>query len=160
MYGELRPVGGGKSIALTKSTLLVGRKDVCDIVLRFPNVSSAHCQLVLHEGYWHVRDLQSTNGTLVNGAKVTEARLPPGAMLSITRTHRFRVEYSPADLGAERSPEDEVSLSKVLSKSLAEAAGCRPDELRRAAEKLGDAARHELLSGDRDPFRDPNRPVE
>ncbi len=58
MYGELLPVGGGDPIPLLKKSLLVGRRESCDIVLRFSNVSAHHCQLTVNGGYWHVRDLQ------------------------------------------------------------------------------------------------------
>ena len=103
MYGELVPVGGGDTIPLLKKTLLVGRRESCDIVLRFPNVSAHHCQLQIDSGYWYVRDQKSRNGLKVNGTRVTEKRLDPGDMLSIA-THRYTVQYSPADLGAVGPP--------------------------------------------------------
>jgi adenylate cyclase len=43
MYGELVPVGGGDNIPLLKPNLIVGRRESCDIVLRFANVSGQHC---------------------------------------------------------------------------------------------------------------------
>ncbi len=62
MFGELIPVGGGDTIPLLKKTLLVGRRESCDIVLRFPNVSAHHCQLQVEGGYWYVHDQKSRNG--------------------------------------------------------------------------------------------------
>ena len=47
MYGELVPQGGGDPIPLLKKSLLVGRRESCDIVLRFSNVSAHHCQLTV-----------------------------------------------------------------------------------------------------------------
>ena len=47
MYGELIPQGGGDPIPLLKKTLLLGRRESCDIVLRFSNVSAHHCQLTV-----------------------------------------------------------------------------------------------------------------
>ena len=35
MYGELIPLGGGDPIPLLKKQLLIGRRESCDIVLRF-----------------------------------------------------------------------------------------------------------------------------
>jgi adenylate cyclase len=52
MYGELIPQGGGDPIPLLKKQLLVGRRESCDIVLRFANVSAHHCQLFVNGGYW------------------------------------------------------------------------------------------------------------
>ena len=48
MYGELIPVGGGDPIPLLKKSLLIGRRESCDIVLRFSNVSAHHCQLTVN----------------------------------------------------------------------------------------------------------------
>src|SRR5215218_930294 len=78
MYGELIPVGGGDPIPLLKKNLLVGRRESCDIVLRFSNVSAHHCQLTVNNGYWYVKDMESRNGIKVNGVRVTEKRLTPG----------------------------------------------------------------------------------
>ena len=85
MYGELHPVGGGDPIPLLKVILLVGRRESSDIVLRFPNVSGNHCELELVEGYWYVNDLNSRNGTKVNGERVKKQRLIPDDKLSIAR---------------------------------------------------------------------------
>ena len=51
MFGELVPPGGGDPVPLLQKKLLVGRRDSCDIALRFPNVSSRHCELELVSGY-------------------------------------------------------------------------------------------------------------
>ena len=45
MFGELIPVGGGDPIPLMKEQLVIGRREKCDIVLRFANVSGEHCEL-------------------------------------------------------------------------------------------------------------------
>jgi len=119
MYGELDPVGGGDPIPLLKETLLCGRRESCDIVLRFSNVSSQHCQLELHSGYWYVRDLNSKNGVRVNDARVTEKRLDPGDTLRIAK-HRFTVNYSPIDLGAIGPPPNDSMPGNVMQKSLLE----------------------------------------
>ena len=78
MYGELTPQGGGDPIPLLKETLTIGRRESCDIVLRFGNVSGQHCQLSLENGYWFVQDNNSQNGTKVNGVRVVRKRLDPG----------------------------------------------------------------------------------
>lgn len=122
MYGELIPLGGGDPIPLLKKALLVGRRESCDIVLRFSNVSAHHCQLTLLGGYWYVKDLKSRNGVKVNGARVTEKRVDPGDELSVAR-HKYQLMYSPADLGAVGPPPPEVFEQDMFSKSLLERAG-------------------------------------
>jgi predicted component of type VI protein secretion system len=122
MYGELVPVGGGDPIPLLKKMLLVGRRESCDIVLRFSNVSAHHCQLTVNGGYWYVRDLKSRNGVKVNGARVQEKRLHPGDVLSVG-THNYELKYSPVDTGAVGPPPTEVSEPEMFGKSLLERAG-------------------------------------
>jgi adenylate cyclase len=122
MYGHLIPVGGGDEIPLLKKKLLVGRRESCDIVLRFRNVSAHHCELVLNEGYWFVRDKGSRNGTKVNGIRVMEKRLDMGDTLSIAK-HKFEVRYSPTELGAIGPPPAEDLPRDIMDKSLLERAG-------------------------------------
>ncbi len=122
MYGELLPQAGGDPIPLLKRSLLVGRRESCDIVLRFPNVSAHHCQLTCAGGYWYVRDLESRNGTKVNGVCVTEKRLDPGDVLSIAK-HKYDVKYSPVEIGAVGPPPEEEPGDEIFGKSLLDRAG-------------------------------------
>jgi len=93
MLGELMPCGGGDPIPLMKSKLSVGRKDFCDIVLRYANVSSRHCELELNDGYWFIRDLGSTNGIRVNGSSCDSQCLMPGDEVWIAR-YRYNIHYT------------------------------------------------------------------
>jgi pSer/pThr/pTyr-binding forkhead associated (FHA) protein len=122
MYGELQPLGGGDPIPLLKTTLMVGRRESADIVLRFPNVSGHHCEMTLVNGYWHVRDLGSSNGTKVNGVRVTEQRIAPGDKLSIAK-HEYEVSYEPAELGASELPAEPSAQESIFGRSLLESAG-------------------------------------
>ena len=123
MYGELVPVGGGDNIPLLRASLTIGRRESCDIVLRFSNVSGQHCQLSLENGYWFVQDSNSQNGTKVNGSRIVRKRLDPGDMLSMAK-HKYTIKYSPTDNGATGPPpSDEEDLESVLSKSLLDRAG-------------------------------------
>jgi hypothetical protein len=129
MYGELIPVGGGDPIPLLKKNLLVGRRESCDVVLRFSNVSAHHCQLTVTGGYWYVRDLQSRNGIKVNGNRVNEKRLDPGDVLSVAK-HNYQVQYSPTELGAVGPPPPENSQQEaIFSKSLLERAGLQRSQV-------------------------------
>jgi len=161
MYGELVPVGGGDTIPLLKKSLLVGRRESCDIVLRFPNVSAHHCQLTLLGGYWYVRDLQSRNGVKVNSVKVTEKRIDPDDTLAVAK-HYYEVHYSPSDLGAIGPPPAETgaAIADIFSKSLLERAGLAkdvdvPDErVERDFRK-----RYDVTNNESRQIKDRNRPV-
>ena len=94
MLGKLAPCGGGPPILLLKPRLVVGRLSDCDVPLSFPSVSSRHCELELLDGFWHVRDLGSTNGTRVNGTACAAEWLLPDDVLGLSK-HRYSVLYKP-----------------------------------------------------------------
>lgn len=121
MFGELVPQGGGDPVPLLKTKLLVGRRNTsCDIALRFPNVSSRHCELELVGGYWLVRDLDSSNGTKVNGVRVRSKWIMPGDELAVAK-HRFKIDY---DVAAGTPPPPPIVEETVnLGTSLLEKAG-------------------------------------
>lgn len=125
MYGELVPLGGGIPIVLDKKNLLVGRANECDVVLPLRTVSSQHCRLILHEGYWRIKDLDSRNGTRVNNVKVDEHVVEPGDMIALAN-HKYELRYSPSDLGATGPPPaDDIfdSPEDIFGHSLFERAG-------------------------------------
>ncbi len=122
-YGFLVPSGGGEDIPLRKERILIGRRENCDIVLRFQNVSGQHCRLMLEQGYWFVKDLDSRNGTKVNGYRVARKRLDPGVILSIAK-HSYEIRYDPEKLGATGPPPaDDDQIDLTLRSSLMERAG-------------------------------------
>ncbi len=50
---------------------VIGSSPNCDIVVTQPNVSRNHCRLILEDGRFFLEDLESTNGTYVNGVGVS-----------------------------------------------------------------------------------------
>lgn len=67
-------------------TRTVGRSTGADFILDAALVSRVHCQfLALGDGTLEVRDLESTNGTYVNGSRVEKARLSPGDKVQVGR---------------------------------------------------------------------------
>jgi len=117
--GELLPVGGGDPIPLVRDILTIGRRESCDICLRFPNVSSQHCELAFHDGYWYVRDLGSTNGIKVNGSRVQKKVLHPGDEITIAK-RRYTIEYT---LTAGKHAIEEMMEDDIMSQGLLEKAG-------------------------------------
>lgn len=59
----------------TKSEVLIGRIKGNDIVLGRSNISKRHSRIVVKDGKIIVIDLKSTNGTFVNGEKITGPRV-------------------------------------------------------------------------------------
>ena len=64
----------------------IGRSTGADFILDAALVSRVHCQLLaLGDGALEVQDLESTNGTYVNGNRVERARLSPGDKVQVGR---------------------------------------------------------------------------
>jgi pSer/pThr/pTyr-binding forkhead associated (FHA) protein len=63
--------------------LVLGRSDACDVVLADDRVSGRHCEVVPGPSGHRVRDLGSSNGTLVNAQKISEADLRDGDLLQV-----------------------------------------------------------------------------
>jgi ABC transport system ATP-binding/permease protein len=64
----------------------VGRAAGADFIVEAALVSRVHCRLTsLPDGGLEVKDLDSTNGTFVNGARVATALLSPGDRLQVGR---------------------------------------------------------------------------
>jgi pSer/pThr/pTyr-binding forkhead associated (FHA) protein len=63
----------------------LGRSNQCDIQFDDPQVSARHAEIVWERGEWWVQDLQSTNGTYLNGARIERAALPSPATLELAR---------------------------------------------------------------------------
>ncbi len=122
-YGKLIPTGGGETIFLKKEKLLIGRREECDIVLRFNNVSGQHARMTLEQGYWFMKDLGSSNGTKVNGYKISRKRLDPGAIIAFAK-QTYTIDYDPQALGAfGPPPPDDDQIDEVLRRGLLERAG-------------------------------------
>lgn len=66
-----------------REALLVGRHPSCDVVVGDETVSRRHAQLTFRDGGWIVQDLDSTNGTRLNGQYVGRCRLRPGDQLAL-----------------------------------------------------------------------------
>lgn len=125
MYGELVPVGGGDPIPLLKKKVRIGRREDCDIILNFSNISGHHALLEIEEGYWFIRDLRSKNGIKLNGKRImvgVRRRIDPEMKLSIAK-HDYVVHYEPTDLGAVGTPPQDEQLDNLFGQSLLDRAG-------------------------------------
>lgn len=74
----------GKSIALTKDVVTVGRDASNDVAINDAEVSRHHARLTRQPGGYLLEDVGSTNGTFVNGQRLTGPyALKPGDALGL-----------------------------------------------------------------------------
>ncbi|QEH33561.1 FHA domain protein [Aquisphaera giovannonii] len=67
--------GDGRSLAVTHPRWLIGRDRSCKIRLNSAQVSKQHAAIEIRDDRIFVRDLESTNGTLVNGKVLRDAEI-------------------------------------------------------------------------------------
>src|SRR5262249_22699443 len=78
---ERRGVGGAEVIEQT--TILVGRKSICQIQLNEPSVSPVHAELAYRDGGVWITDQSSGAGVYVNGQRVVNQQLHNGDLVTI-----------------------------------------------------------------------------
>lgn len=74
-----------------QSEMLIGRHLDCDVVLTDIAISRFHARLKFRDGRWILQDLDSTNGTTVNGERVGRSMLRAGDVISIG-TQRLTID--------------------------------------------------------------------
>lgn len=74
-----------REIKLDKPSFTLGRKPDNDIVLDNAAVSGHHCKMYESGGTWFVEDLNSTNGTFVNGKKTLKCGLKAGDTVNLVK---------------------------------------------------------------------------
>lgn len=92
--------------------MVVGRARECDLCLAVAHLSRRHARLFFDAGALWVEDLNSANGTFLNGRRVERARLRTGDELAFD-TLVFVV--SGEELAAPESPDEKTSLRPALN---------------------------------------------
>lgn len=97
MIAQLIPLDGSQPINITLDVTLVGRKrGVCDLMIDHNGISKLHCLIAKTDGLLFFRDLGSTNGTKVNGQRVSRGALLPGDELAFA-SMKYRVHLGPGE---------------------------------------------------------------
>lgn len=76
----------GRLVSFCTPNIRIGSGGGMDITLTDRTVSRLHAQIALRDGQLMIKDLGSSNGTQVNGVRISEAYLPPGARCRLGST--------------------------------------------------------------------------
>lgn len=108
------PGSGEKRYPMRQATMRVGRSDQADIVVKDSSVSSRHCDLIKEGGAIFVRDLNSSNGTFLNDARVAEAELRNGDVLRLGNAAMIRIEVGNAPVAQAPGPIDNENAGSTM----------------------------------------------
>ena len=78
--------GQGRSVRLTQPRTLIGRGRTADIHIGDAKASRLHAEIIRRQTVWYVRDLNSGNGTWVNGRRIRSSQLQSGDGIRIGYT--------------------------------------------------------------------------
>jgi hypothetical protein len=77
---------GGRSHPITSRRFVIGRSRECDLSITDGNASRRHAEIVEEGGAYVVVDLDSTNGTELNGKRITREELSDGDRITVGAT--------------------------------------------------------------------------
>jgi len=88
----------GEVLTLADAGISIGRETSNTICLADLALSRSHCTIGLVDGAWRIRDCKSSNGTFVNGERVTERVLSDRDRIELGESTFIFVHRAPADL--------------------------------------------------------------
>jgi pSer/pThr/pTyr-binding forkhead associated (FHA) protein len=95
----------GRSVELKVDKTTIGRVEDNAFQIAEASISSHHCEVLLRGADVVIKDLDSTNGTFINGDQITESVLKPGQTLRLGQIElRLEDGSAPAAPGAAAAP--------------------------------------------------------
>lgn len=101
----------GRTQDLKGEKTTIGRVEDNVFQIAEPSVSSHHCEVLLRGAEVFVRDLNSTNGTFINGEKISESALKVGQILRLGQIE-MRLESDTPSAGPLKKPIDTTMVVK------------------------------------------------
>jgi len=110
----------GRACELHTDRTTVGRVEDNTFQIADPSVSSHHCEAQLRGGEVFIRDLNSTNGTFIGDARITESVLKPGQILKLGQVElKLEVEGAAAtSLAAPAPAKKTVDATMVIPRGV------------------------------------------
>lgn len=129
----------GKSHDVKVDKTTIGRLEDNTFQIADPSVSSHHCEIFMRGDDVVVQDLNSTNGSYINGEKITEAVLKPGQTLRLGQVElRLDTGTGPAaPVPGTPPPPATASSKKPLEHTMVMPRGVSLDELEQGPRASG-----------------------
>jgi transcriptional regulator with GAF, ATPase, and Fis domain len=125
----------GEEVIIDRECFRIGKSPDNDLVLLDETVSRDHCEIVRDDKGYLLRDLGSTNGTLLDGAEIREGYLRAGVVIRVGRVPAMREVFG---LLERLAPTDATLL-------VGGETGTGKDLLARAAHAASPRAKHPFI---------------
>ncbi|MBI2900940.1 MAG: sigma 54-interacting transcriptional regulator [Planctomycetes bacterium] len=110
-YLVIRELGAERSVPITEADMTVGRSRQNGVKLFTEQASRHHCRILrLDDGRYQVRDIQSSNGTFVNGQRIDAKDLADGDAIGVGGA---TIVFRAGDLAAPPAPVLETATSRI-----------------------------------------------
>jgi hypothetical protein len=102
----------GDVVDLSNEGVDIGNRKTAKLSIRDPWISWNHAKIVFEDGRFVIEDMGSSNGTCVNGKKVTRQPLVPSDEIMLGKTRIRFVEAGGADGGDHDGPSETMRISR------------------------------------------------
>ena len=113
---HLKQEDGQQELVTSEPRVVIGSGPSADFLVPDATVSRLHCEIVADEGGYLIRDLGSTNGTVIGGVRVKEAYLASATRI---RAGRATVRFSLLDNLDEVALYPDISFGEMVARSAA-----------------------------------------
>jgi DNA-binding NtrC family response regulator len=104
----------GQRFRMSGALVRIGKDPECEVALTDSSVSRGHAAIEEREEGWLLRDLDSTNGTFLNGTLTREAYLAPGATIVVGQT---TIKFQPINTTLTVTPSERGTFAGLLGES-------------------------------------------
>jgi len=105
----------GREFLVNSDTFTIGSGPHNNLVVDDSTVSKRHCEIIVEESGYQIRDLNSTNGTLVQGVRVSSAHLAPGSEIQLGKS---RIVFCPLQDASDIPLSSSEALGKMSGRSI------------------------------------------
>jgi transcriptional regulator with GAF, ATPase, and Fis domain len=105
----------GREFVVNHDTFTIGSGSHNDLVISDSTVSKRHCEIIVEQSGYLIRDLDSTNGTFVQGVRVSSAHLAPGSEIQLGKT---RIVFCPLQDAHDIPLSRNEAFGKMLGRSV------------------------------------------
>lgn len=105
----------GREIHVNQDTFTIGSGTHNDLTIVDSTVSKRHCEIIVEQSGYLIRDLDSTNGTQVQGVRISSAHLAPGSEIQLGKT---RIVFCPLQEANDIPLSNQEAFGKMLGHSV------------------------------------------